>query len=274
MFRQFSRIPLRRCLHTSTRAQSPARSRVGFVVGASAVATAYLTWKVAAEHNHIALDALDELPSPVKSPLQPRKADSKNAVLTTALDKNSSNTSTTEQADISSVFEKDNEPSSEEPFSTTPPTSDTTVETSNDTETTGDEEPSSGGGGAYNPVTGEINWDCPCLGGMAYGPCGPEFREAFSCFIHSEDEPKGINCVEKFKGMQDCFRAHPEVYADEIMDDDEEEAESAKDVGETGSTPPEKDGSAFPTTESNLLSSETPLPEALEKTGESSGISS
>ena len=23
---------------------------------------------------------------------------------------------------------------------------------------------------AYNPETGEINWDCPCLGGMAYGP--------------------------------------------------------------------------------------------------------
>jgi intermembrane space import and assembly protein 40 len=67
--------------------------------------------------------------------------------------------------------------------------------------------------GAYNPETGEINWDCPCLGGMADGPCGPEFREAFSCFIYSEDEPKGINCVEKFQGMQTCFREHPEVYA-------------------------------------------------------------
>jgi hypothetical protein len=77
-------------------------------------------------------------------------------------------------------------------------------------------EPSSGGAanqGAYNPETGEINWDCPCLGGMAHGPCGPQFREAFSCFIYSEAEPKGIECVEKFKGMQDCFREHPEVYA-------------------------------------------------------------
>ena len=67
---------------------------------------------------------------------------------------------------------------------------------------------------AFDPVTGEINWDCPCLGGMPHGPCGPEFREAFSCFIHSEDEPKGINCVEKFKSMQDCFRAHPDVYGE------------------------------------------------------------
>jgi mitochondrial intermembrane space import and assembly protein 40 len=71
-----------------------------------------------------------------------------------------------------------------------------------------------GGGGAYNPVTGEINWDCPCLGGMAHGPCGMQFREAFSCFIFSEQEPKGIDCVEKFKAMQDCFREHPDVYAD------------------------------------------------------------
>lgn len=71
-----------------------------------------------------------------------------------------------------------------------------------------------GAGGAFNPETGEINWDCPCLGGMAHGPCGPEFREAFSCFVYSEDEPKGINCVEKFKGMQDCFRRHPEVYGE------------------------------------------------------------
>ena len=59
---------------------------------------------------------------------------------------------------------------------------------------------------AFNPETGEINWDCPCLGGMADGPCGEEFKAAFSCFVYSEEEPKGVDCVEKFKGMQDCFR--------------------------------------------------------------------
>jgi len=53
--------------------------------------------------------------------------------------------------------------------------------------------------GAFNEETGEINWDCPCLGGMAHGPCGPEFREAFSCFVFSKDEPKGIDCIDKFK---------------------------------------------------------------------------
>lgn len=70
---------------------------------------------------------------------------------------------------------------------------------------------------AFDPVTGEINWDCPCLGGMAHGPCGQEFRDAFSCFVYSEEEPKGINCVEKFKGMQDCFRAHPDVYGEGML---------------------------------------------------------
>ena len=53
--------------------------------------------------------------------------------------------------------------------------------------------------GAFNPETGEINWDCPCLGGMAHGPCGEDFKAAFSCFVYSKEEPKGIECIEKFQ---------------------------------------------------------------------------
>ncbi|KAL0078558.1 hypothetical protein J3Q64DRAFT_1765207 [Phycomyces blakesleeanus] len=81
---------------------------------------------------------------------------------------------------------------------------------------------------AYDPETGEINWDCPCLGGMANGPCGDDFKAAFSCFVYSEAEPKGVDCVEKFKNMQDCFRRHPDVYGDEIDDDDDEKEEQGK----------------------------------------------
>jgi intermembrane space import and assembly protein 40 len=53
--------------------------------------------------------------------------------------------------------------------------------------------------GAFDPETGEINWGCPCLGGMADGPCGEEFKAAFSCFVYSKDEPKGMDCVDKFQ---------------------------------------------------------------------------
>jgi intermembrane space import and assembly protein 40 len=53
--------------------------------------------------------------------------------------------------------------------------------------------------GAFNPETGEINWDCPCLGGMAHGPCGEQFKTAFSCFVYSTEEPKGMDCIEKFQ---------------------------------------------------------------------------
>ncbi|KAM0791690.1 hypothetical protein ACM66B_003963 [Microbotryomycetes sp. NB124-2] len=76
---------------------------------------------------------------------------------------------------------------------------------------------------AFNPETGEINWDCPCLGGMAHGPCGEEFKAAFSCFVYSEEEVKGVDCVDKFRGMQECFRRHPDVYGSEIDEDDEDD---------------------------------------------------
>jgi len=80
---------------------------------------------------------------------------------------------------------------------------------------------------AFNPETGEINWDCPCLGGMAHGPCGEEFKAAFSCFVYSTEDPKGVDCIEKFKGMQTCFQQHPDIYGAELED------------GEEGSEPPE-----------------------------------
>ncbi|KAI6026129.1 hypothetical protein BKA83DRAFT_4238820, partial [Pisolithus microcarpus] len=69
------------------------------------------------------------------------------------------------------------------------------------------QEDSSDGQGAFNPET-----------------------EAFSCFVYSDKEPKGIDCVEKFKAMQDCFRAHPDVYGEEILDDEDENAETTSEA--------------------------------------------
>ncbi|KAE8272251.1 hypothetical protein A4X09_0g22 [Tilletia walkeri] len=94
----------------------------------------------------------------------------------------------------------------------------------------------SSGQAAFNPETGEINWDCPCLGGMAHGSCGEEFKAAFSCFVYSEKEPKGIECVDRFKAMQECFRKHPEEYAEEIADDDRAAAEEADEEEQASSS--------------------------------------
>ncbi|CAL9733698.1 mitochondrial intermembrane space import and assembly protein 40 [Monosporozyma servazzii] len=99
--------------------------------------------------------------------------------------------------------------------------------------------------GAYNEETGEINWDCECLGGMAYGPCGEEFKEAFACFVYSEADPKGIDCVEKFQNMQTCFRKHPEHYADQLKDDEEVNEEIIKQN--------EQDGDSVDSSENNLI---------------------
>ncbi|KAF2122367.1 mitochondrial intermembrane space import and assembly protein 40 [Lophiotrema nucula] len=83
--------------------------------------------------------------------------------------------------------------------------------------------------GAFNPETGEINWDCPCLGGMANGPCGEEFKAAFSCFVFSTEEPKGMDCIDKFKGMQSCFRQYPEIYGAELEPDEDDDVTADRD---------------------------------------------
>nr|CAI5865187.1 unnamed protein product [Callosobruchus analis] len=68
---------------------------------------------------------------------------------------------------------------------------------------------------------GDINWNCPCLGGMATGPCGVEFRNAFSCFHYSDAEPKGSDCYDLFKTMQVCMQKYPTLYNKDLSDDDD-----------------------------------------------------
>ncbi|OAX39591.1 hypothetical protein K503DRAFT_716168, partial [Rhizopogon vinicolor AM-OR11-026] len=205
-----SRLPLRRCLHTnaassSTRVFRNYSTRSGLVLGASVTFAAYMTWSLSSDSRRIALDAQPVF-VPQKRPTSSTPAPSAPAVdsLPPPIQMEEIQTEETPSDVPTPVPNEDAEKS--------PP--DAPVEAQSEGESPG---------GAFNPVTGEINWDCPCLGGMAHGPCGPEFREAFSCFVYSEKEPKGIDCVEKFKAMQTCFREHPDVYGDEIMDDDDEE---------------------------------------------------
>ncbi|XP_061583429.1 mitochondrial intermembrane space import and assembly protein 40-B-like [Cololabis saira] len=82
---------------------------------------------------------------------------------------------------------------------------------------------------------GEINWNCPCLGGMASGPCGTEFKDAFSCFHYSKEEVKGSECLEQFRAMQECLQRYPELYPQE--DDDTSSPQTSQDsdsVGQSG----------------------------------------
>lgn len=60
--------------------------------------------------------------------------------------------------------------------------------------------------------------NCPCIDAMKEGPCGGDFISAYRCFLESDTEPKGMDCVDKFAAMQTCMADHPEEYN---LDDDE-----------------------------------------------------
>ncbi|XP_049588805.1 mitochondrial intermembrane space import and assembly protein 40 [Syngnathus scovelli] len=81
---------------------------------------------------------------------------------------------------------------------------------------------------------GAINWNCPCLGGMASGPCGAQFKEAFSCFHYSKEEVKGSECIDHFRNMQECMQRYPELYPQEEDKEssNQPEANSASDSTE------------------------------------------
>lgn len=78
---------------------------------------------------------------------------------------------------------------------------------------------------------GELNWNCPCLGGMATGPCGVEFRDAFTCFHYSDSDPKGSDCLESFRTMSSCMANYPGVYGsgdDNPMAVDDDDSDDLK----------------------------------------------
>lgn len=76
--------------------------------------------------------------------------------------------------------------------------------------------------------------DCPCIAGMRDGPCGPSFIQAYSCFLGSDTEPKGMDCMAQFKSMQTCIAEHPDEYN---LDEEEEGGEE----GGEGEQPHQKD---------------------------------
>lgn len=82
---------------------------------------------------------------------------------------------------------------------------------------------------------GDINWNCPCLGGMASGPCGSQFKEAFSCFHYSKEEVKGSDCIDHFRNMQECMQKYPELYPQEDEKDSPPQTEVVPDQDSSSS---------------------------------------
>ena len=214
MLRTAFRTSFRRALHSSAAQSRPVTSagRVAFVLGATAATVGVLTWK----SRGIALDAVETRMFSFCTLLGPLKFNYSIVAAKKPLKAKatiSPQTLSPSEPEVvhhePPVKQQDDTPASPSSSSDSP-----SPEASAESPAPEGGESSGASGGAFNPETGEINWDCPCLGGMAHGPCGMQFRDAFSCFVYSEDEPKGINCVEKFKAMQDCFREHPDVYGE------------------------------------------------------------
>merc|ERR1712028_17533 len=88
-------------------------------------------------------------------------------------------------------------------------------------------------------------FECPCVQTLVQGPCGTEFKTAYLCFINSNEEQKGMDCVDLFIAMQDCFKEHPETFekyaalsgGDDDDDDDEEEFDEPPTPSPEPSTP-------------------------------------
>jgi hypothetical protein len=59
------------------------------------------------------------------------------------------------------------------------------------------------------------------------GPCGPQFFNAFKCFLASEEDERGDICEGNFQTMQLCFHDHPEQYKDFLDGEKETVEESA-----------------------------------------------
>ncbi|XP_039263634.1 mitochondrial intermembrane space import and assembly protein 40-like [Styela clava] len=67
--------------------------------------------------------------------------------------------------------------------------------------------------GAILP-NGDINWDCPCLGNLPNGPCGPSFREAFTCWVENRDDQDSFaeKCFDNFSKWEDCLSENRDIY--------------------------------------------------------------
>ncbi|KAF5737961.1 mitochondrial intermembrane space import and assembly protein 40 [Tripterygium wilfordii] len=64
--------------------------------------------------------------------------------------------------------------------------------------------------------------ECPCIADLRNGPCGVQFSEAFLCFLKSTADEKGSDCVHPFVALQDCIKANPNAFSEDVLEDDED----------------------------------------------------
>lgn len=87
--------------------------------------------------------------------------------------------------------------------------------------------------------------NCPCIASMKEGSCGDVFVTAYKCFLTSDTEPKGMDCMDGFKSMQQCLAEHPDEY-NLNDDDDEENADGLADMANPFPSPADPEPSAAP----------------------------
>lgn len=96
---------------------------------------------------------------------------------------------------------------------------------------------------------------------MASGPCGSQFKEAFSCFHYSKEEVKGSECIDNFRNMQECMQRYPELYPQEEDKESSQAEASSSSVSaaptEGSALPPETDSTPATSTSESAVSSDS-----------------
>nr|GEW32746.1 mitochondrial intermembrane space import and assembly protein 40 homolog [Tanacetum cinerariifolium] len=80
--------------------------------------------------------------------------------------------------------------------------------------------------------------ECPCIQNLKKGPCGPQFTDAFKCFLMSTAEEKGSDCVQPFVALQKCIQTNPNAFPKDVLENDEAEAVPEKPVEDYKMIPP------------------------------------
>ncbi|CAN6245258.1 unnamed protein product [Urochloa humidicola] len=70
--------------------------------------------------------------------------------------------------------------------------------------------------------------ECPCLDDLKRGPCGSQFIDAFLCYLKSNKEEKGSDCVDPFIALQNCIKENKEAFIKDTLEEEENDEEAEK----------------------------------------------